>query len=29
MVAGEERFDVPASEMHEVIQHVLREHPGL
>ena len=29
MVAGSERFDVPASEMSEVIQHVLREHPGL
>ena len=29
MVAGSERFDVPASEMREVIQHVLREHPGL
>jgi hypothetical protein len=29
MVAGEERFDVPAREMSEVIQHVLREHPGL
>ena len=29
MVAGSEHFDVPASEMREVIQHVLREHPGL
>lgn len=29
MVAGEERFDVPAREMSEVIQHVLHEHPGL
>jgi hypothetical protein len=29
LVAGEERFDVPAREMREVIQHVLREHPGL
>jgi len=29
MVAGEDRFDVPASEMREVIQHVLHEHPGL
>jgi hypothetical protein len=29
MVAGEERFDVPAGEMREVIQHVLHEHPGL
>jgi hypothetical protein len=29
LVAGEERFDVPASEMREVIQHILHEHPGL
>ena len=29
MVAGSERFDVPAGEMREVIQHVLHEHPGL